>query len=107
MPISLRLPPELEAQIAGFGAREGLTKSAVIVRSIHEFLARNAHPSAFEIYEQVMREAEGAPDSALPPAPAGSHKQQVRDAIARKHAERSARASKALAAPRRSARRSA
>lgn len=108
MPISLRLPPELEAQIAGFGARQGLTKSAVIVRSVHEFLARNAQPSAFEIYEEVMREAESDPPNAPPRAPERrANKLKVRDAIARKHAERSARASEALAAPQRTRRKSA
>lgn len=108
MPISLRLPAELEAKIAGFGARQGLTKSAVIVRSIHEFLARHAQPSAFEIYEQVMREAGGAPTDEPPrAAERRAHKQQVRDAIARKHAQRAARAGEALAAPRRSTRKSA
>jgi predicted transcriptional regulator len=106
MPISLRLPPELETQIASFGARQGLSKSAVIVRSIHEFLARHAQPSALQIYEEVMQEVEDAPAVARAPEQR-SHKLQVREAIARKHAERSARASKALAAPRGGARKSA
>ena len=54
MPISLRLPTEIEQQIVGFGARLGLTKSAVIVRSIEEFLAHHAQPSSLEIYEAAM-----------------------------------------------------
>ncbi len=49
MPISLRLPPDIETRIAGFGSRAGLTKSAVIVRSIEEFLARHAQPSSQRI----------------------------------------------------------
>ena len=39
MPISLRLPLKVEQQIAEYGVRQGLTKSAVIVRSIETFLA--------------------------------------------------------------------
>lgn len=101
MPISLRLPTDIEDQIAGFSARQGLSKSAVIVRSIHEFLARNAQPSSFQIYEQVMREGldqsrntkidikSDTEREALEKRP---HKIQVRDAIRQKHAERSARA---------------
>lgn len=49
IPISLRLPPDIETRIAGFGSRAGLTKSAVIVRSIEEFLARHAQPSSQRI----------------------------------------------------------
>lgn len=106
MPISLRLPPDLETQIAGFGARQGMSKSAVIVRSIREFLDRHAQPSALEIYEEVMQAAPDAPKAARAPEQR-PHKLQVRDAIARKHAERSARATKALGSPRGSARKSA
>ena len=94
MPISLRLPVEIESQIAGFGARLGLTKSAVIVRSIEEFLAHHAQPSSLEIYEAAMRAA--SPES-VPAAVVDAngsrelraHKLKVRAAIARKHAERS------------------
>ena len=56
MPISLRLPVETESMIADFGARNGLSKTAVIVRSIQEFLATHAQPSSLQIYEQAMRE---------------------------------------------------
>ncbi len=41
MPMSLRLPADIETQIASFAARTGLTKSAVIVRSIQSFLAQH------------------------------------------------------------------
>ena len=99
MPISLRLPTEIEDQIAGFSARQGLSKSAVIVRSIHEFLARNTQPSSLQIYEEVMRE--GADRSGVvkgdvkrEAAEQRPHKILVRDAIRQKHAVRSARATK-------------
>jgi hypothetical protein len=100
MPISLRLPSEVESQIAGFSARVGLSKSAVIVRSIQEFLVRHAEPSSQQIYAQVMQEAQGRSTDAkadllresLEQRPL---KQQVRKAIRAKHAQRSARAAKA------------
>jgi hypothetical protein len=99
MPISLRLPSEVESQIAGFGARTGLSKSAVIVRSIQEFLARHAEPSSQQIYQQVMQEAQGKSGAAKADLLRESleHrtlKQQVRKAIRSKHALRSARAAK-------------
>ncbi len=101
MPISLRLPEDLETQIAGFGARQGMSKSAVIVRSIHEFLARHAQPSSLQVYEEAMREAQGQRDDsrreALEQRPL---KLAVRKAIRRKHAERSKRAMQALTTPR-------
>ena len=100
MPISVRLPSEVESQIAGFGARAGLSKSAVIVRSIQEFLARHAEPSSQQIYQQVMREAQGKSGAAKADLLRESLeqrtlKQQVRKAIRNKHALRSARAAKA------------
>ena len=55
MPMSLRLPAETETMIADFGARHGLSKTAVIVRSIQEFLATHAQPSSLQVYEQAMR----------------------------------------------------
>ena len=94
MPISLRLPTEIEDQIAGFSARQGLSKSAVIVRSIHEFLARNAQPSSLQIYEEVMREGvDESCDAKREAAKQRPHKMLVRDAIRQKHAMRSERAS--------------
>ena len=99
MPISLRLPTEIEDQIAGFSERQGLSKSAVIVRSIHEFLARNAQPSSFQIYEEAMREGADESNNAKHDAKRETaeqrpHKILVRDAIRQKHAGRSARATK-------------
>ena len=105
MPISLRLPADLETQIAGFGARQGISKSAVIVRSIHEFLARHAQPTSLQIYEEAMREAEGQPDDAKREAMEQRPlKLVVRKVIRRKHAERSKLARQALATPRGGAR---
>jgi hypothetical protein len=103
MPISLRLPADVETQIAGFGARQGLTKSAVIVRSIQEYLAKHAQPSSFEIYEDVMQGAAKLAgntvqqDALREAAELRPLKQQARDAIRRKHAERSKRATQASA----------
>jgi hypothetical protein len=97
MPISLRLPADVETQIAGFSARQGVSKSAVIVRSIQEFLAKHAQPTSFEIYQEAMREAEDLrKDAKREAAEQRPHKLQVREAIRRKHAERSERAVKAL-----------
>ena len=94
MPISLRLPTEIEDQIAGFSARQGLSKSAVIVRSIREFLARNAQPSSLQIYEEVMREGvDESRDAKRESAKQRPHKMLARDAIRQKHAMRSERAS--------------
>ncbi|KQP11950.1 hypothetical protein ASF43_23690 [Pseudorhodoferax sp. Leaf267] len=80
----------------------------MIVRSIHEFLAKHAQPSALQIYDEVMQEAAASLESARARAPEQrSRKLQVRKAIARKHAERSERATQALATPRSSSRKSA
>ncbi len=96
MPISLRLPAEIEDQIAGFSARQGLSKSAVIVRSIHEFLARNAQPSSLQIYEEAMRAGkDDNHDATREAAERRPHKILLRDAIRQKHVERSARATQA------------
>ena len=105
MPISLRLPADIEAQITGYGARAGLTKSAVIVRSIQEFLAHHAEPTSAQIYEDAMRQA-GAQDAnndddaddntTAAPLEQSPLKQQARQAIRNKHLERSQRATHAL-----------
>ena len=99
MPISLRLPTDIEDKIASYSARKGISKSAVIVRSIHEFLTRHAQPSSLQIYEEVV--ASGADKGGDPKNDARreateqrSHKILVRDAIRQKHAERSAKALK-------------
>ncbi|MBK6998565.1 MAG: hypothetical protein IPH35_00810 [Rhodoferax sp.] len=94
MPISLRLPADLETQIAGFGERLGISKSAVIVRSIQEFLANHAQPGSSQIYEEVMQGMQDAPESVSADAVRESaeqraHKLRARAAIRRKHQERS------------------
>lgn len=90
MPTSLRLPTEIESQIAGYGARQGLSKSAVIVRSIQEFLARHAQPSAFEIYQDAMRQAvTPARDARRAAAEVRPLKLEVRSVFQAKHAKRS------------------
>ena len=103
MPISLRLPIDTETMIADFGARHGLSKTAVILRSIEEFLARHAQPSSFRIYEEAVRESTVAGKVSAGNA-AGREgvekrpqKLATRGAIQRKHAIRSTRASQALA----------
>ena len=101
MPISLRLPADIEAQIAGYGARAGLTKSAVIVRSIQEFLAHHAEPTSAQIYEEAMRQADAQEGNANDNTVADAQeqrplKQQARQAIRNKHQERSQRATQAL-----------
>ncbi len=101
MPISLRLPADIETRIAGYGARAGLSKSAVIVRSIQEFLARHAEPTSVQIYDEAMRQAgaqvgDTVDDPAAETLDARPLKQQVRLAIRKKHQERSQRATQAL-----------
>jgi predicted DNA-binding protein len=95
MPISLRLPENIETQIANFSERQGLTKSALIVRSIQEYLTKHAQPSSLEIYVDAMNETSEARSESVGQRP---HKQQVRDAIRRKHTERSKLAKQAIAA---------
>lgn len=114
MPISLRLPTDIETRIAGFGSRTGLSKSAVIVRSIQEFLARNAAPSSLQIYESAIRDAERNAKHQLGDVIVGRTnatrsneeleqrptKLALRQTLRDKHTERSQRATKALAAKR-------
>jgi hypothetical protein len=96
MPISLRLPADVETQIASFGARLGISKSAVIVRSIQEFLAAHTHPTSLQIYEEAMRTAQDSNrDTEREVVEQRPHKLQVRTAIARKHAQRSKAAAQA------------
>lgn len=106
MPISLRLPVNLETQIAGFGLRAGISKTAVVVRSIQEFLARNAQPTSRQIYQDAMREAGNAPGRAdahckSEAAEQRAHKREFRAAIRRKHAQRSEPVAPVRAKPRR------
>lgn len=112
MPISVRLPTDIETRLAGFGSRTGLSKSAVIVRSIQEFLARNAAPSSLQIYESAIRDAEQVTKRQLGAVTLDrskatsvgeksgqrSSKLALRQTLRNKHAERSQRATNALAA---------
>ena len=99
MPISLRLPADTETSIADFGARHGLSKTAVIMRSIREFLVAHAQASSLQLYEDAMRENAVADSRSLArnaahdSAEKRPRKLAIRDAIHRKHANRSARAS--------------
>jgi predicted transcriptional regulator len=110
MPISLRLPTDLETRIAGFGSRTGLSKSAVIVRSIQEFLARNAAPSSLQIYESAIRDAKHQLGDVIVGRTNATRSNEeleqrptklaLRQTLRDKHTERSQRATKALAAKR-------
>lgn len=108
MPISLRLPMDVESQIAGHSARLGLTKSALIVRSVNEFLAKHAQPSSAQIYEQAMRAAagksDGGKDAGREAAELRPHKRKARTALRARLARRSSGAAQALQAGPRSAR---
>ena len=103
MPISLRLPSEVDSQIASYSVRLGVSKSAIIVRSIEEFLARNAQPSAYQLYVDAMKSV--PPSVALAAKtkslskPGAGHKPAVQKAMQLKHKERSARAVRALQRP--------
>lgn len=99
MAISLRLPLDIESQLVGFSARQGISKSALIVRSIQEFLAKHAQPSAYQLYLDALRTVDDASpaDAKRDALHARSGKLDARTAIQAKHSERSARAIRALA----------
>lgn len=103
MPVSLRIPTDIEMQIADYSARRGISKSAVIVRSIEEFLTRHAQPSAYQIYLDVMKSADQALVKQTHVPDQCSHKLAVQKALRRKITERSARALNALKSPGRKA----
>ena len=96
MPISLRLPSDVDSQIASYSARLGLSKSAVIVRSIEEFLAKNAQPSAYQLYLDAMDAAQAKPTQSLSPKEPAGQKLAIQKALQRKHKDRSVRATQAL-----------
>ena len=79
--------------------RACISKSAVIVRSIEEFLTRHAQPSAYQIYLDVMKAADKAPVEQTRTQKQRGHNLAVQKALRRKDAERSARALSALKAP--------
>ena len=99
MPISLRLPLRVEEQIAEYSVRQGISKSAVIVRSIETFLAEHAQPNAYQLYLDAMQQTVTQPASGAQKAAAGAtrpHKLAIKQAVQKKHAGRSARATRAL-----------
>ena len=96
MPISLRLPVDIDNQIASYSARLGLSKSAIIVRSIEEFLAKNAQPSAYQLYLDAMASSQKTATPTVERKAVDGHKHAVQKALQRKHKERSARAAQAL-----------
>ena len=98
MPVSLRLPLKVEQQIAEYGVRQGLTKSAVIVRSIETFLAAHAQPNAYQLYLDAMQEARPAPQRQRGAGETRPHKLAIQKAVRKKHAQRAARATQALKA---------
>ena len=104
MPISLRIPIQIETQIADYSSRCGISKSAVIVRSIEEFLSKHAQPSAYQVYLDVMKAADKEPVKQKRAPEQRGHKLAVQKALRRKNAERSARAQSALKSPARSPR---
>ena len=98
MPVSLRLPLKVEQQIAEYGVRQGLTKSAVIVRSIEAFLAAHAQPNAYQLYLDAMQEAQSPPQARRGAGETRPHKLAIQKAMRKKHLVRSARAVQALKA---------
>jgi predicted DNA-binding protein len=88
MPVSLRLPLPIEAQIMSLSLRSGMSKSALIVRSIEEYLSRHAQPSAFDIYQEVMQEESSKASTTRMPEQR-AHKLAVSDAVRAKQARRS------------------
>ena len=98
MPVSLRLPLKVEQQIAEYGVRQGLTKSAVIVRSIEAFLAAHAQPNAYQLYLDAMQEAQSPAQARRGAGETRPHKLAIQKAVRKKHAQRSARATQALKA---------
>ena len=96
MPVSLRLPLKVEQQIAEYGVRQGLTKSAVIVRSIETFLAAHAQPNAYQLYLDAMQEAQSPPQARRGAGETRPHKLAIQKAMLKKHADRAARAVQTL-----------
>ncbi len=99
MPLSLRLPADIESDIAAFSARHKTSKSAVIVRSIREFLAAHAQPSSQQIYTEEMqaaaRRAETASISNTARIETRPHKIRFAQLMREKHARRTGQTLKA------------
>jgi len=54
MPLSIRLKPHLEQRVAQYAVQKGVSKSAVITRSVEEYLDRNTGPTLYEMYERIF-----------------------------------------------------
>jgi hypothetical protein len=96
MPLSLRLPGFLESELAQYSARAGISKSAAIVRSIEEFMARHAQPNAHALYLQTMPAGEALSDTKAKPADPRPRKRAFRAAMQAKQEARIGRSRKAL-----------
>ena len=68
MTLTVRLDPELESAFSDVCRRRGVTKSAVVIEAVHEFVKRDrAHRPSFM---ELAGDLAGADDS---PLPAGIH----------------------------------
>ena len=97
MALSLRLPSDIEHMVMAYSAREGMSKSAVIVQSIRDFFERQKpQPTAYEIYLQVMAESKArqaknpTPDWHYLDKETRPHKIALHKAMQAKHARRQA-----------------
>jgi hypothetical protein len=88
MPISLRLPLALETELIGLSARAGVSKSALIVRSIEEFMARYGAPSAHELYLQTLPQSSVSASNEKLSMDSRAHKQAFRLAMQNKREQR-------------------
>ena len=98
MPLSLRLPQSVEDELSEMSVRLGVTKTAVVMQSIREFLKLHARPSAQQIYSEIMAELDHREKltKQLPTSDVNRklertskvprpHKVRVREAIAKAH----------------------
>jgi uncharacterized protein HemY len=89
MPLSIRLKPALEQRVAEYAVRNGKSKSAVIAKSVEEYLERNSGPELYALYQRV------APALPARPAKARGPRRTVRERYAEyaraKHARRARR----------------
>ena len=90
MPLSIRLKPQLEQRVAEYAVRKGVSKSALIARSLEEYLDRNSGPSLFDLYERFFT---SLPPEAREPDPrtASSVRKRYAAYVRAKHARRARR----------------
>jgi predicted DNA-binding protein len=89
MPISLRLPNEIETALARASAALGITKTALIHRGIEAYLRDHALPTAHDLYLRTQPNAGVARDM---PIEQREHKQRFREAMRKKQTQRKVRA---------------